>query len=161
MRLIGLTWVWSEEVSLLLKNVESLRLEAKIGLKVVGDLTDKSLEWLLVEEELGQLLVGIRISGNRKFCGSWFRTSSVFRTASSWFWKLSSNWRRRPESWSRHLRLAMGIRLPKFRIIGFSDNQKFQLSDIRFFRIAALQNNQRIVWHDHCTHCNRSLHSLA
>ena len=49
----------TDEISLagLLKSHHSRALEAQVGLEVLGDLTDKSLEGQLADEELGALLV--------------------------------------------------------------------------------------------------------
>ena len=48
-----------DEVSLngLLKSTDGGRLEAEIGLEVLGDFSDKTLEWQLADQELGGLLV--------------------------------------------------------------------------------------------------------
>lgn len=48
-----------DEVSLngLLKSTNGGRLEAEVGLEVLGDLTDETLEGELSDEELGRLLV--------------------------------------------------------------------------------------------------------
>ena len=49
----------ADEVSLrsLLKGHDGGALEAEVGLEVLGDLTDKTLEWELTDEKLGRLLV--------------------------------------------------------------------------------------------------------
>ena len=41
----------------LLECRDGRRLETEVGLEVLGDLTDKALEWQLADEELGRLLV--------------------------------------------------------------------------------------------------------
>ena len=41
----------------LLQSQDGRALEAKVGLEVLGDLTDKALEWQLADEKLGALLV--------------------------------------------------------------------------------------------------------
>jgi len=48
-----------DEVGLngLLKSTDSRGLEAKVRLEVLSDLTNKTLEWQLADEELGGLLV--------------------------------------------------------------------------------------------------------
>ena len=49
----------TDQVSLasLLKCHDGRALETKIGLEILGDFTDKALEWQLADEELGALLV--------------------------------------------------------------------------------------------------------
>ena len=49
----------TDQVSLasLLKSHDGRALETKIGLEILGDFTDKTLEWQLADEELGALLV--------------------------------------------------------------------------------------------------------
>ena len=48
-----------DEVGLdgLLESADGRALEAEIGLEVLSDLTNKTLEWQLADEELGRLLV--------------------------------------------------------------------------------------------------------
>ena len=48
-----------DEVSLngLLERTDGGALEAEVGLEVLSDLTDKTLEWQLADEELSRLLV--------------------------------------------------------------------------------------------------------
>jgi histone H3 len=48
-----------DEVSLdgLLESADGRALEAQVGLEVLSDLTDETLEWELADEELGRLLV--------------------------------------------------------------------------------------------------------
>jgi histone H3 len=48
-----------DEVGLdgLLEGADGGALEAEVGLEVLSDLTDKTLEWQLADEELGRLLV--------------------------------------------------------------------------------------------------------
>lgn len=48
-----------DEVSLdgLLESADGGRLEAEVGLEVLGDFTDQALEGKLADEELGRLLV--------------------------------------------------------------------------------------------------------
>ena len=49
----------TDQVSLagLLKGHDGRALEAEIGLEILSDFTDKTLEWQLADEELGALLV--------------------------------------------------------------------------------------------------------
>ena len=46
----------------LLQGTDGGRLESKVGLEVLGDLTDETLEWQLPDEKLGRLLVATDFS---------------------------------------------------------------------------------------------------
>jgi hypothetical protein len=46
----------------LLEGTDSRRLEAEVGLEVLGNLTDKTLEGQLADEELGRLLVATNLT---------------------------------------------------------------------------------------------------
>ena len=54
----------ADEVGLggLLKGADGCRLEPKVSLEVLGNLTDETLEWELSDEELGRLLVSSDLS---------------------------------------------------------------------------------------------------
>ena len=53
-----------DEVSLdrLLEGADGRGLEAKVGLEVLGDLTDETLEWELADEELSRLLIATNLT---------------------------------------------------------------------------------------------------
>ena len=72
----------SDEVSLssLLESHDSGRLESEISLEVLSNLTNKSLEWQLADEELGGFLVTTDLT---KGDGSW--------TVAMWLLDSSSN----------------------------------------------------------------------
>lgn len=59
-----------DEVSLngLLESADGRGLEAEIGLEVLGDLTDQTLEWELADQELGGLLIATDLTESD---GSW------------------------------------------------------------------------------------------
>ena len=67
----------------LLEGEDSGALEAKVGLEVLGDLSDKSLEWKLSDQKLGGLLVSSDLSESD---GTW--------TVSVWLLDSSSGWGR-------------------------------------------------------------------
>ena len=66
-----------------LKGKNGRPLESKVGLEVLGDLSDKSLEWKLSDQKLGRLLVSSDLS---KSDGTW--------TVSVWLLDSSSGWGR-------------------------------------------------------------------
>ena len=66
-----------------LKGKDGRSLESKVGLEVLGDLSDKSLEWKLSDQKLGGLLVSSDLS---KSDGTW--------TVSVWLLDSSSGWGR-------------------------------------------------------------------
>ena len=70
-------------LSSLLKGKNGRSLESKVGLEVLGDLSDKSLEWKLSDQKLGGLLVSSDLS---KSDGTW--------TVSVWLLDSSSGWGR-------------------------------------------------------------------
>lgn len=59
-----------DEVSLnrLLESADGRRLEAEIGLEVLGNLTDQTLEWELADQELSGLLIATDLTESD---GSW------------------------------------------------------------------------------------------
>ena len=73
----------TNEVSLggLLEGEHSGGLETKIGLEVLGDLTDETLEWELADEELGGLLVATDLTESD---GSWTVTVGLLDAACGW-----------------------------------------------------------------------------
>ena len=70
-------------LSSLLKGKDGRSLESKVGLEVLGDLSDKSLEWKLSDQKLGGLLVSSDLSESD---GTW--------TVSVWLLDSSSGWGR-------------------------------------------------------------------
>ena len=88
----------TNEVSLggLLKGKNGGSLESKVGLEVLGDFSDQSLEWKLSDQKLGGLLVSSDLS---KSDGSW--TVSVWLLDSSGGWgRLSGSLGGKLLSWS-------------------------------------------------------------
>ena len=73
----------SDEVSLgrLLQSHDGGTLEAEIGLEVLGDFTDQSLEWQLSDEQFGGFLVS---SDLPKSDSSWSVTMRFLDSSSSW-----------------------------------------------------------------------------
>ena len=65
----------------LLKGHDGRALEAKISLEILSDLTDKTLEWQLADEELGALLVTTNLT---KSDGSWPVTMRFLHTTGGW-----------------------------------------------------------------------------
>jgi len=74
-----------DEVSLngLLKSTDGRALEAEVGLEVLSNLTDKTLEWQLADEELGRLLVTTDLT-----------ESDGTRLVSVWLLDTTGRWRR-------------------------------------------------------------------
>jgi len=74
-----------DEVSLdgLLKSADGRALEAEVGLEVLSDLTNKTLEWQLADEELGRLLVATDLT-----------ESDGTRLVSVWLLDTTGRWRR-------------------------------------------------------------------
>jgi histone H3 len=72
-----------DEVSLdgLLKSTDGRRLEAEVRLEVLGDLTNKTLEWQLADEELGRLLVATNLT---KSNGTRLIAMGLLDTSSGW-----------------------------------------------------------------------------
>jgi hypothetical protein len=71
----------SDQVGLgrLLESHDSRRLEAQVSLEVLGDLTDKTLEWQLADEKLCRFLVSTNLTqGN----GSWSVSVRFLHSAS-------------------------------------------------------------------------------
>lgn len=68
-----------DEVSLngLLESTDGRGLEAEIRLEVLGDLTNKTLEWQLADEELSRLLVATNLTESD---GSWLVTVRLLDT---------------------------------------------------------------------------------
>lgn len=52
----------------LLESADGRALEAEIGLEVLSNLTDKTLEWQLADEELGRLLVATDLTKSDGTC---------------------------------------------------------------------------------------------
>ena len=74
-----------DEVGLngLLQSTDGRRLEAEIGLEVLGDLTDQTLEGELADEELGRLLVSANLAERN---GTRPEAMRLLHTASSGLW---------------------------------------------------------------------------
>ena len=64
-----------------LEGSDSCRLESQVGLEVLGDLTDETLEWELSDQELGGLLVSSDLT---KSDGSWSVSVWLLHSASGW-----------------------------------------------------------------------------
>lgn len=64
-----------------LKSCDSGRLESQVGLEVLGDLSDQTLEWKLSDEKLSRLLVSSDLS---KSDSSWSVTMRFLHSASGW-----------------------------------------------------------------------------
>ena len=73
----------TDEVSLggLLEGEHSGGLEAEVGLEILGDLTDETLEWELADKELGGLLVATDLTESD---GSWTVTVGLLDAACGW-----------------------------------------------------------------------------
>ena len=73
----------TDQVSLagLLQSHDGRRLEAKVSLEVLGNLTNKTLEWQLADEKLSGLLVAADFTESH--C-SWTVTVGLLDTSSSW-----------------------------------------------------------------------------
>lgn len=65
----------------LLKSQNSSRLEAKVRLEVLSDLTDKTLEGCLADQEIGRLLV---LSDLAKGDGTWAVSVRLLDSSRSW-----------------------------------------------------------------------------
>jgi hypothetical protein len=72
-----------DEVSLdgLLESTDGGRLEAQVGLELLGDLTDETLEWELADEELSRLLVTTDLTESD---GSWLVSVWLLDTTGRW-----------------------------------------------------------------------------
>ena len=68
-------------LSSLLKGKDGRSLESKVGLEVLGDLSDKSLEWKLSDQKLGGLLVSSDLS---KSDGTWTVSVRLLDSSSGW-----------------------------------------------------------------------------
>ena len=66
-----------------LESRDGRRLESKVGLEVLGNLTDETLEWELSDEELGRLLVSSDLT-----------ESDGARTVSVWLLDPAGGWGR-------------------------------------------------------------------
>ena len=64
-----------------LKGKDGRSLESKVGLEVLGDLSDKSLEWKLSDQKLGGLLVSSDLS---KSDGSWTVSVRFLDSSGGW-----------------------------------------------------------------------------
>ena len=64
-----------------LESCDSGRLESQVGLEVLGDFTDQSLEWQLSDEQFGGFLVS---SDLPKSDSSWSVTMRFLDSSSSW-----------------------------------------------------------------------------
>jgi len=64
-----------------LESCDSSRLESQVGLEVLGDFTDQSLEWQLSDEQFGGFLVS---SDLPKSDSSWSVTMRFLDSSSSW-----------------------------------------------------------------------------
>ena len=73
----------ADKVSLsgLLKGKDGRSLEAEIGLEVLGNLTDKALEWQLADEELSRLLVSPDFSEGDS---AWAISVGLLHASSGW-----------------------------------------------------------------------------
>ena len=73
----------TDEVSLagLLEGHDGRALEAEVSLEVLGDLTNKTLEWQLADEELSGLLVSSDLSESD---GSWPVSVGLLDTSGGW-----------------------------------------------------------------------------
>ena len=80
----------------LLEGEDGGALEAKVGLEVLGDLTDETLEGQLSDQEFGRLLVSSDLS---KGDGSWSVTMRFLHSAGGWG-ALSGGFGRQLLSWS-------------------------------------------------------------
>ena len=79
-----------------LESSDGRRLESQVGLEVLGDLTDQTLEGELSDQEFGRLLVSSDLS---KSDGSWSVTMRFLHSASGWG-ALSGSFGRQLLSWS-------------------------------------------------------------
>jgi len=72
-----------DEVSLdgLLESTDGGRLETQVGLELLSDLTDETLEWELADEELGRLLVTTDLTESD---GSWLVSVWLLDTTGRW-----------------------------------------------------------------------------
>jgi hypothetical protein len=72
-----------DEVGLdgLLKSTDSRRLEAEIALEVLGDFTNKTLEWELADQKLSGLLVTTNLTESD---GSWLVSVWLLDTTGRW-----------------------------------------------------------------------------
>jgi histone H3 len=72
-----------DEVSLdrLLESTDGGRLEAQVGLELLSDFTDKTLEWELADEELSRLLVTTDLTESD---GSWLVSVWLLDTTGRW-----------------------------------------------------------------------------
>ena len=64
-----------------LESCDSGRLESQVGLEVLGDLSDQTLEWELSDEKLGRLLVSSDLS---KSDGSWSVSVRFLYSSCGW-----------------------------------------------------------------------------
>jgi hypothetical protein len=64
-----------------LESSDGRRLESQVGLEVLGDLTDETLEGKLSDQEFGRLLVSSDLS---KGDGSWSVTMRFLHSSSCW-----------------------------------------------------------------------------
>ena len=73
----------TDQVSLssFLKGQDSSRLETKIGLEILSDFADKTLEWCLTDQEISRLLV---LADFTKSDGTGTITVRLLDSASSW-----------------------------------------------------------------------------
>ena len=65
----------------LLESEDGGGLETKVGLEVLGDLTDETLEWELADEELGGLLVPADLTESH---GTWTVAVGLLDASSGW-----------------------------------------------------------------------------
>lgn len=72
-----------DEVSLdgLLEGTDGGGLEAQVGLELLGNLTDETLEWELADEELSRLLVTTDLTESD---GSWLVSVWLLDTSGGW-----------------------------------------------------------------------------
>ena len=79
-----------------MESSDGRRLESQVGLEVLGDLTDETLEGELSDQEFGRLLVSSDLS---KGDGSWSVTMRFLHSAGGWG-ALSGSFGRQLLSWS-------------------------------------------------------------
>jgi len=64
-----------------LEGTDGRRLEAKVGLEVLGDFTNETLEWELSDQELSRLLVTTDLTESD---GSWLVSVGLLDTSGRW-----------------------------------------------------------------------------
>jgi len=72
-----------DEVSLngLLESTDGGRLESEVGLEVLGDLTNQTLEWKLSDQKLGGLLITTDLTESDR---SWLVSVGLLDTSGRW-----------------------------------------------------------------------------